>query len=354
MWIIRKSDLSCYARGLCAAAMLAGCGGSQSPIGAPGASAQTFAPARANAPKITPLLQWYEFSFENPPPYPVRTKVKYFSGTVPVALAALASPGSSGLYEAWYALLNHTDASGDYAVYLWDADELQWFFTNGYMSGLALDGSNASIAYGVTKKEWIWSSTGDLSKPWTRLFDGFTSLAVRNPTQPNPTGFLFATSNKAPIKGSYGPSGPPILLYDPTGKWPKGSWKSTGWGAYQVSADPLGTDIAALDKNAVVWDINANYTKSGHRFIGYLASQLSATECANQSPFMTFEAVAAKDGAFYALDQQLGHAVWNYSWKNKCWNEVGSKTGFVSISTNADANYNVYATDTKGHIWGAF
>jgi len=296
--------------------------------------------------------QWQEASLQ--PPYPVRSNGKYFSGTVPVTLGPVVEPGGSFVIEELYTLLDHQDTLGDYAVYLWDEYELQWFFWSGYMSGLAIDGTDRLVIWGITKKGTIWSTYPSTTGKWTRYFSGYTSVAVQNPSAPNPQGFLFATSSTQFTNSSNGPSGPTIMLFKPTGTWPKGTWSSYGWGAYQVSADPLSGDVAALDKNAHVWQIGPNYTKgSPHRFIGYLAGQLSSTQCVSKSS-ITFEAVAVKDFTFLALDQHLGHAVWYYDSKNKCWDEVGSKTGFVSITTDASSDTLVWATDSKGNIWSAF
>ena len=285
-------------------------------------------------------------------PYAVRTKVQYFTGTAPVTLAPTVPSGDPYgiLYANIYALLDHTDSLGDYTVYDYDDGSTEWFFWNAYMSGLALDGTNDLVVWGITKKGTIWSTFPSTNGKWTRYFVNYTSLAVQNPKAPNPTGFLFATSSKSTTKGSQGPSGSTIMLYDPTtGKWPNGTWKKTGWGAYQVSADPLSTIVAALDENGNIWEIAPNYTKGNPRkFIGYLAGELGTTECSNHAA-ISFVQVALKAGIFLGLGG-FG-SVWSYDTRDKCWSEVGSKDLFVSIATDAGNSFLVWASDSKGKIW---
>lgn len=176
-------------------------------------------------------------------------------------------------------------------------------------------------------------------------------------------GLPFATASNSSTDGSAkgGPSGHTIELYNPAGEWPNGTWTSTGWGAYQVSADPMGSDVAALDDNGIVWRIFPLYFElpdSARVFVGYSAEELGVAQCANGDA-ITFAQVAVKDGIYIGLDNfaggddQISQAVWYYTGKN-CWEQVGSQGNFVSIATDAGDDAFLWASDTSGNIWEAF
>jgi len=303
---------------------------------------------------------WYSFQTSPGPPYAVPTNIWeqeiYQTGTVPVMLA----PSNPLDFGALYALLNHKDSNGDFEVYGWFSDVSEWLPAyGGYLSGIVNDNYTPAL-WGITDNGEVWS-TYPYGNNWTHYWNNYTSLAVQNPTAANPAGYLFATASNSTTNGSAngGPSGPTIELYNPTGEFPNGTWTNTGWGAYQVSADPVGSDVAALDSSGVVWSISPAYFQQpgGKRlFLGYRAAQLSYVQCRN-SDAITFAQVAVKNGTYIGLDSfaggspQISNAVWYYTAKG-CWQQVGSKANFLSIAT--DGGYElVWASDTSGKIWYA-
>ena len=193
---MRISDFARPALGIGGAvALLSGCGGSQVgslprvSVGAAG----TVEPSSHGLYK----LKWYDGVG---PPYSVRTKVRYFRGTVPVVLAGYNYPG--GNLALTFALLDHTDSRGNYALYDYGVNGSGpvWLFSGVYMSSIVLDIGYNNYGWGITKNGTIWSDSPNFK--WTRYFDNFTSLAVRNPTESNPKGYLFATSSKSKTNGS--------------------------------------------------------------------------------------------------------------------------------------------------------
>ena len=338
-----------------AVALLSGCGGSQ--VGS--LPRVSVGAARTIEPTIgLHKLKWYGV----PPPYSVRTKVRYFRGTVPVVIAGFNYPG--GALGGTLALLDHTDSAGNYALYYYGSGNSgrAWWPSGIYVSSIILDVNYPSYEWGITKKGTIWSNFK--ANKWTRYFDNYTSLAVRIPTDANPYGYLFATSSKSKTNGSSfgGPSGATLTLYDPSKPWPHGAWRKTGWGAEQVAGDPGFTydqsgpvvylEVVALDENADVWEISP-VAKSGG-FKEYSAIQLGTVECSASHPTITFEEVAAYDGVFFALDSNEGHAIWYYEPSDRCWNEIGSKRRFTSIATFSGHDGGVWAVDARGNLWAAY
>ncbi len=132
---MRISDFARPALGIGGAvALLSGCGGSQVgslprvSVGAAG----TVEPSSHGLYK----LKWYDGVG---PPYSVRTKVRYFRGTVPVVLAGYNYPG--GNLALTFALLDHTDSRGNYALYDYGVNGSGpvWLFSGVYMSSIVLD-----------------------------------------------------------------------------------------------------------------------------------------------------------------------------------------------------------------------
>jgi hypothetical protein len=311
---------------------------------------------------------WYSFSNQFDPPYNVPSNFwgqeVLQIGTVPVMVApAFLLGDDDGLADGMvYTLLNHKDSNGDYEVYAWESNILAWTTVDGaYVSGITTDTYNAG-EWGITQNGEVWSTYPNVANQ-VHYWNNITSLAVQNVTAPNPAGFLFATFSNSTTNGSAngGPSGNTIELFHPSGEWPNGTWTSTGWGAYQVSADPMTNVVAALDNTGVVWEIAPAYYQQPYPkkpiFLGYRAQQLSYVQCRN-SDAITFAEVAVKDGIFLGLDSfaggspQISNAVWYYTAQN-CWQQVGSRNNFLSISTDAGSQYLVWATDTNGKIWYA-
>lgn len=297
---------------------------------------------------------WTKFKFASPPPYGIRTNVRYFNGTVPVVLEPANHPSSK--LGALFALLNHTDKNGDYAVYVYSPGGLHlWTSVGQYMSSIQADAATAAD-WGITKSGYIWSDyLGNSS--WKRYFPEmqFSSLAVHAPQDYPPNGFLFATSRSGKYCMPSYPCGHALLAFVPR-KWPKGTWKNTGWGAYQVAADPYSYDneVVVLDEHHDVWEI-LPVIRSGS-FEGYLPVQLETVKCSGKT--IGFEEVAAFDDIFLGLDDiKGGQAVWYYSPHGQCWYPIGSKKGFTSIASDA-IQYSsepsvVWAVDGAGNVWYA-
>ncbi|MGB8907714.1 MAG: hypothetical protein WCC84_03080 [Candidatus Cybelea sp.] len=349
---MRISGFARRALGIGAAlALLSGCGGSQ--VG-------SLPPAAVGAAgKIEPNTGLGKLKWSVNPPYSVRTKDRYFRGTVPVVIAGFNAPG--GALALTLALLDHTDSSGDYALYYYDYGNSGpvWWSAGVYVSSIILDAGQPAWEWGITKRGAVWSTFN--TGKWIRYFDNYTSLAVRIPTDPNPYGYLFATSSKSKTNGSSarGPSGPTLMLYDPSKPWPHGAWRKTGWGAEQVAGDPgirygskikLYLEVAALDENGDVWKLSP--VVKSHRFERYSAVQLGTVECSASHPEITFEEVAANNDVFFALDRNEKHAIWSYEPHRQCWDEIGSKRGFTSITTFFNAGF--WAVDAKGNLWNVY
>lgn len=355
---MRVSDFTRRVLGIGGAvALLSGCGGSQvgSSPWVPAGAARTLEPANYGWYK----LQWYEGVG---PPYSVRTKVRYFRGTVPVVMAGYNFPG--GHQAGTFTLLDHTDSSGNYALYNYGVGPSGpvWSFSGLYMSSVSLDIPQGD-EWAITKNGTVWSN---VRGKWRRYFDNFTSLAVYDPTERNPKGYLFATSSKSKTNGSSarGPSGPTLMLYDPSKRWSQGAWRKTGWGAQQVTGDSgfsydpsrLYLEVVVLDEKSDVWEILPAVRSS--RFEDYVAIPLGTVECDSGHPQITFEEVAAYNLVFFALDKNKGHAVWYYeptsAANGQCWHKIGSKSGFTSIASFTGPDGGVWAVDAKGNLWSVY
>lgn len=262
--------------------------------------------------------------------------------------------------------MSQYDKQRDYALWEYFQQEgLPYYEPVGknYFTGIVVDGSTAAYAslWGIPKSGEVFSTYQSTTKLFRHYFSPltFTSVAVRDPAAQNPTGFLFATSKTKTYEGSSGPYGSAVMLFvpNPSKKWPAGTWKQMPFGAYQLSADPKSAvNIGDLDDDGNVWDIAATRNKSG-KFIGYAVYALEDVVCSNSEP-ISFLQVAINNATFLGLDaflvgsKQIRFAVWYYDAKGKCWNEVGAKSGFLTIAVDP-FKYGalVWASDENGDIW---